>query len=232
MKVLIVEDDRDVAEMVKNGLSSASHTVEIASDGADGSFLARSYDYDAIVLDNSLPKKNGLTVCREIRTSGKTTPIVFLSVNGDENTKISAFEHGADDYMTKPFSIGELQARLRAVTRRAVDVRKPILTLHDLTVDVDKCLVIRSGKEINLTRKEFCLLEYFMRHPETVLSRAVLMEHVWTAESDPFSNTVEAHIRNLRNKLNFGNKKPNLIRNVPGRGYIIEPPISLPKRKN
>src|SRR5579872_7060344 len=118
MKILVVEDDRDTAEMVRNGLVSGNNTVELASDGSNGSFLGRSYDYDAIVLDYSLPKKDGLSVCREVRAAGRSTPIIFLSVNDDQETKIAAFDLGADDYVTKPFSIQELNARLQAVSRR------------------------------------------------------------------------------------------------------------------
>ncbi len=220
MKVLIVEDDPQVAEM------STSNAVDVANDGADGSFMARSYEYDAIVLDYSLPKKNSLIVCEEIRKSGKTTPILFLSSTDDEVTKIQAFEKGADDYITKPFSLGELQARLRAVTRRPKEIKKTLLTLHDLVMDTDKLTVRRGDTDIHLTLKEFCLLEYLMSHPRTLLSRTMLMEHVWSADNDPFSNTLEAHIRNVRRKIN-ANNAPEMIRNIPGRGYIIDEPQNI-----
>ncbi len=223
MKILIVEDDPGIAEVLKEGLAAESHTVEIADNGADGSFLARSFDYDAVVLDYSLPKKNGLIVCKEIRAAGKTTPILFLSVNEDTSIKVDAFNAGADDYVTKPFSIKEFNARLRAVTRRSSTVTKSIIHVRDLIVDTDACLVTRAGKPIGMTRKEYSLLEYFAQHPHTVLSRALIMEHVWTADQDPFSNTVEAHIRNVRKKLNAG-FQPKLIINVPGRGYILDRP--------
>ena len=118
MKILIVEDDKEIARVVRDGLSSDSHTVEIAEDGNEGGFLARNYEYDLIILDNSLPKKSGLTLCKEIRTGGKPVPIIFLSVNNDTDTKVAALESGADDYMTKPFSMAELRARIKAVARR------------------------------------------------------------------------------------------------------------------
>jgi DNA-binding response OmpR family regulator len=132
MKVLVVEDDREVAEMVRNSLAARDNTVELVEDGANGSFLGRSFDYDAIILDNALPKKNGLTVCKEVRASGRTTPILFLSIAGDTETKISALEGGADDFMVKPFSLEELYARIKAITRRPAQVKLPMLVVHNL----------------------------------------------------------------------------------------------------
>ena len=222
MKILIVEDDKDISRILKDGLSSDSFTVEIAEDGNEGSFLARSYKYDAIILDNSLPKKSGLALCKEIRTAGKSVPIIFLSVTSDTDTKVAALEAGADDYMTKPFSITELRARLKAIARRPEEVKpQDHLVAGVLSLDVNKQVVTRGNKNIALTRKEFAVLEYLIRNSGTVLSRTSIMEHAWTADSDPLSNTVEAHIRNLRKKLNLGGK-PNVIINVPGRGYVIE----------
>ncbi len=228
MKLLIVEDDRNTAQMVKEGLASNSHTVEVAADGADGSFMGRSFAYDAIVLDYALPKKNGLVVCKEIRDAGRSTPILFLSVVDDTSIKVAALDTGADDFVTKPFSIQELDARIRALARRPEAIKDPLLRVHDLTLDSDKQIVTRAGKRIKMTRKEFCLLEYFMKHVGSVLSRALIMEHVWTADSNPFSNTVEAHIRNLRKKINISGRQ-NLIANIPGRGYVIDTPENIAK---
>jgi len=228
MKILIIEDDPLIAETLRNGLTSAAHSVEIAENGNDGSFMARSFEYDLIILDYSLPKKDGLVVCREIRALGKQMPIIFLSVTDDPDIKVSAFECGADDYMTKPFSLQELFARIKVLSRRPAKVTTPNLSVHDLVIDPDKNSVVRGERRIRTTRKEFCMLEYLVRHAGTVLSRAMLMEHVWTADSNPFSNTVEAHMRNLRKKINAG-RKPNLIANVPGRGYVIDTPSNLKK---
>lgn len=223
MKILIVEDDKEIVRVVRDGLSSDSHIIEIAEDGNDGAFLARSYEYDLIILDNSLPKKSGLILCKEIRTSGKSVPIIFLSVNSDTETKVAALESGADDYMTKPFSMSELRARIKAVARRPKMVSTyNLLNIGDLALNVDKQIVTRSDKVVALTKKEFNVLEYIVRNAGTIVSRSSIMEHVWTADSDPFSNTVEAHIRNIRRKINIGSKKPDMIRNLPGRGYIIE----------
>lgn len=220
MKILIVEDDKDTAELVRSGLTSEMHTADIAPDGAEGSFLARSYEYDAIVLDYSLPKKDGLMVCKEVRSAGKTTPILFLSINDDTELKVSALNLGADDYLAKPFAFTELSARLRAVTRRVPGAKRSLLKIGNIVLDPGKHQVKRAGKEIRLTRKEFNILEYLLRNQGSIISRALIMEHVWTADSDPFSNTVEAHIRNLRRKINTENM-PNLITNIPGRGYMI-----------
>lgn len=228
MKFLIVEDDLNTATILKDSLTAHSHTVEISSDGADGLFMAKSYDYDAILLDNSLPKKDGLSICREIRSSGKSVPILFMSVDDETDTKLQAFKNGADDYMTKPFALEEMRARIEAVTRRTSTVKNPTMTVHDLSVDLDNHTVSRAGRVIRLTRKEFHMTEYFMRHVGKILSRAQLMEHIWTADGNPFSNTVEAHISNLRNKLNAG-RKPNMIANVPGQGYVLDTPLKLAK---
>jgi DNA-binding response OmpR family regulator len=228
MKILIVEDDRATAEMIRNGLASHDNAVEIAEDGGSGSFMGRSFDYDAIVLDYSLPKKNGLDVCREVRASGRSTPIIFLSIIDDHETKISAFENGADDYMTKPFSLEELRVRLQALERRPALMGKTLLSIEDLTLDTKKHIVARNNKRIHLTRKEFGVLELLMKNIGSVLSRAFLMEKVWSTESNPFSNTVEAHIRNLRKKINSG-KRPDLIANIAGRGYVIDTPENLSK---
>jgi len=226
MKVLIVEDDANTAKVVKDSLAAYSHTVEISDNGSDGLFMAKSYDYDAILLDNSLPGKDGLSVCREIRAAGKNTPIIFMSVDGETDTKLQAFKNGADDYITKPFALDEVRARLDAVTRRTATVKEAALSIADLSIDLNDHTVSRDSRPIHLTRKEFSMLEYFMRNQGKVLSRAQLMEHVWTADGNPFSNTVEAHISNLRNKLNASNKG-NLIANIPGQGYVLDTPDKI-----
>ncbi len=228
MKVLVIEDDRAAADMIKNGLASDSYTVEIAKDGAEGSFLARSYEYDAIVLDYSLPKKDGLVVCEEIRRAGRVTPIIFLSATSDVPVKVNALAAGADDYMTKPFSIEELKARIKTIVRRPAQIKKPVLQVADLILDPIKQTAKRGRKNIRLTRKEFNLLEYMTQNTGTVLSRAILLEHVWTSDSDPLSNTVEAHIRNVRKKIAVRGR-PELIANVQGRGYVIDEPEKIRK---
>lgn len=228
MKVLVVDDDKNMAETVKESLLAYSHTVDISNDGSDASFLARSYDYDVIVLDYNLPKKDGLQVCKDIRLAGKTTPILFLSTTDEVDTKVAAFKAGADDYMTKPFSLEELRARLEVLSRRTPQMKNSVLKVADLTVDQGAHSVTRGDKQIHLTRKEFHMLEYLMKHVGTVVSRSQIMEQVWTSDGNPFSNTVEAHIRNLRRKINIAGM-PNIILNIPGRGYIIDTPENLEK---
>jgi len=213
--------------MLCTGFKTDAHAVDVADNGNDASFMARAYEYDVILLDHALPGKNGLMVCKDIRGLGKTTPIIFISVTGDDSSKIQALDNGADDYLTKPFSLSELHARIRAITRRAPTIKNTELKVHDLTLDPHLHRAIRKGRQIRLTKKEFALLEYMIRNQGIVLSRTMIMEHVWTADSDPFSNTVEAHMRNLRKKISPTGAKHNLIVNIPGHGYIIDTPERL-----
>ena len=221
MKLLIIEDDRDISEFLKTCFEAESYAVDVVHDGAEGSYAARTNEYSAILLDYSLPKKNGVIITQEIRAAGKSTPIIFITVIGELGRKIDAFEKGADDYITKPFSFEELRARVRAITRRPRKIEGKIIQIGDITLNKEKQIVERNNVAIYLTRKEFNLLEYLMSNQDVVLSRGMIMEHVWNADSDPFSNTIESHILNLRKKINAG--RPNdLIRNIPGRGYMIE----------
>lgn len=220
MKILIIEDDLDISSFVKDNLTEDTYSVEIAKDGPDGSFLARTNYYDIIIMDYSLPSKDGVLVCEEIRSSGVETPIIFLTVHTDVKKKVKALEKGADDYMTKPFSIEELKARIQALVRRPRKIESPILIVGDLVLDTQKRTVKRGSTSIYLTRKTYDLLEYLMRNKGTVLSRGSIMEYVWNSDGDPFSNTIEAHILNLRKKINIKGKK-DILKNIPGRGYIM-----------
>ena len=220
MKMLIIEDDRDICELIEYSFKEEGFSVDIALDGERGSFWGRTNVYDIIILDYSLPKKNGHTVCSEIRASGKSSPIIFLSVSYDVDKKVEALERGADDYMTKPFSFEELRARVRTILRRPKKVKNPIIKIGDISMDTNKQEVYKNAKSIYLTRKEYNLLEYLMRSPGAILSRSMIMEHVWDSDSDPFSNTVESHILKIRKKINTDSQK-DLIRNIPGRGYTI-----------
>ena len=221
MKILIVEDDIPMANFIRMGFEADSHIVDVSQDGESGSYSARTNHYDIIILDYSLPKRDGIKVLQEIRQKGINTPIIFLSVIGDTNKKIIALDKGADDYITKPFSFDELKARVKTVLRRPKEIENSVIEIGSLTLDVEKHLVFRKNIVIHLTRKEYSLFEYLVRNRGMILSRGQIMEHVWNADADPFSNTVEAHILNLRKKIQTIDDA-DIIRNIPGRGYIID----------
>lgn len=221
MRILVIEDEKKIADLLKTALKAECFVVDMAEDGEKGSFLARTNDYDLIILDNILPSKEGLVVCREVRGSGKNTPILILSVKSETGTKIDLLNAGADDYLTKPFSFEELLARVRALLRRPKHIEDEILRIDDLTLDTKRQTVKRGRNEIYLTRKEFMLLEYLMKNRGIVLSRGMIMEHVWDMTVDPFSNTIESHILSLRRKIDPHGKR-KFIKTVPGRGYKID----------
>src|SRR5215831_10363985 len=218
MRILVVDDQEEICALLRLALSQHSFSVDVAHDGDKASSLARTNDYDAIILDNILPKKMGLQVCREIRASGKTVPILVLSGVLESATKVAFLDAGADDYLSKPFSIDELLARIRALLRRPKQIVEDILTFADLILNTKAHTVYRGKKEIHLTPKEFMLLEYLLRNNGVVSTRSMILEHVWNMDSDPFSNTIETHILSLRHKLDG---KRNLIQTVPGVGYKI-----------
>lgn len=219
MKVLIIEDDSSIRNVLRMSLEAECFAVDEAEDGDFGSYLARTNDYDIVILDNVLPKKLGRQVCKDIREAGKTMPVLLLSMKSDVLEKISLLDSGADDYMTKPFSFEELLARMRALIRRPTRLEESILYIRNIALNRDRHEVEKDGKAISLTKKEFGLLELLMQHKEKVVSRGQILEHVWDINADPFSNTIEAHILNLRRKLE--DEKRDLIRNIPGRGYKI-----------
>lgn len=222
MKILLIEDNKEITDFLKMGLRSENFAVDVASDGEKGLLCALTNDYDVAVIDKNLPKKDGFEVCKGIRGANKTFPIIMLSVESNPEIKAQLLNAGADDYVSKPFSFEELVARIRAVTRRPKQTNlKHILTANDLILDTKTYSVSRGGKEVRLTRKEFMLLEYLMKNKGAVLSRAMIMERVWDENTDPFSNTFEVHILNLRKKVDGGKNKKKLIITVPGRGYKI-----------
>jgi DNA-binding response OmpR family regulator len=221
MRALVVDDERDLREMLAENLRAECFAVDTAADGTEGSYMARTNEYDIVILDNMLPEKAGTTVCIEIRRTGRTVPILMLSVLGDSWQKVALLNAGADDYLMKPYSFDELMARVRALLRRPTNLVGDVMTIDDLTLDVKQQTVKRGDRGIYLTRKEFMFLAYLMRHQGTVLTRGMIMEHVWDMVSDPFSNTIESHIRGLRKKLNLPGMR-NLIHTVPGRGYKLD----------
>lgn len=220
MRILIIEDDEMVRTSLKQALEAQCYAVDAAEDGEKGSYLARTEDYDLVILDYMMPKKNGKQVCDEIRKSGKTMPILLLSVQSEVKDKVEALDLGADDYMTKPFSFDELVARIRALLRRPHEMIGEILTYEDLVIDLKRKKVTRGKQEVYLTKKEFMLLEYLLRNKESVVTRTMLIDHVWDSTIDAFSNTIESHILSLRKKVDKKRKK--LIQTVPGRGYKID----------
>jgi len=221
MRILLVEDEINIINFLKPSLESECFVVDTAEEGEKAIRLAKINGYDLIILDYMIPKKDGREVCEEIRKAGKVMPILILSVVADTEKKAELLNAGADDYLTKPFSLIELMARVRALLRRPKQIESEIIKINDLKLDSKKNIVTRAGKEIRLTRKEFMLLEYLMRNPGTVLSRGMIMEHVWDMNADPFSNTIESHILSLRKKIGDKGRK-KLIYTLPGRGYKID----------
>lgn len=220
MKILLIDDDKGIVQSLKHSLENECFEVDVAYDGQRGSFLARINEYDLIILDYGLPEKDGRRVCEEIRSDGCLTPVLMLSVQSEPHTKADLLDIGADDYLTKPFSLEELLARVRALLRRPREIKQDILQVDDLIMDTKKHSVKRNGKDIYLTLKEFMLLEYMLRNMGSVLTRSLIVEHVWDMNADPFSNTIEAHISNIRRKIDLPSKT-KLIHTLPGRGYKL-----------
>lgn len=221
MKILIIEDDLKICSFVAESLRAEMYAVDAVHDGESGSYMARTNEYDLIVLDIMLPDKDGLEVCTEIREQGNTVPILVISAQDTPEHKTRLLNAGADDYLAKPFELQELVARIRAILRRPQPIVGEILRVRDIELDAIKNTVHRDGKEIRLTRKEFMLLQYLMQNPDIVLTRGMILEHVWDMSVDIFSNTIESHIMSLRKKIKDTNKKDQVIETVSGRGYKI-----------
>ncbi len=221
MRVLLVEDEHRISAYVKRGLEEQGYAVDVAYTGREALDWVAVVDFDLIVLDVLLPEVNGLTVCRELRSKNIHTPILMLTARDSVDDRVAGLDAGADDYLVKPFAIKELLARLRALARRAGDVPKmSVLQVGDLTLDTRTHRVVRGEKPIELSAKEFAVLECLMREPSRVLSRTVIAEHVWNYETYNDSNVVDVYIRNLRRKLDDAYEL-KLIRTVRGAGYSI-----------
>lgn len=222
MRILIVEDDTDLRESLKSRLESACFAVDCADNGDTGSFMGRTTNYDAILLDLYLPERNGSAVCTELRAAGKTAPILMMSVQGEVPSKVELLNLGADDYVTKPFSFDEVLARIRALVRRPRAVQPNVVRHGHITLDVLRQKVfLKDREEVYLTRKEFVLLEYLMRHEGIVVTRGMLLEHVWDGTLDLFTNTIETHILALRKKVERPGV-PKVIHTISGRGYVFD----------
>ncbi|HSB72345.1 MAG TPA: response regulator transcription factor [Candidatus Methylomirabilis sp.] len=220
MRILLVEDDKKASRVLKKGLEEEGFVVDPALSGDEGEYLAAINEYDLIVLDWLLPGKEGIQVCRDLRTRGLSTPILMLTAKDALGDRVAGLNTGADDYLTKPFAFSELLARIRALLRRAATARPPLLRVADLTLDPVSHRVMRGGGAVNLTAKEFAILEFLMRHAGDVVSRTRLGEHVWEAEHDTLTNLVDVHVSHLRKKIDQRAAVP-LIHTVRGRGYRL-----------
>lgn len=223
MKILLVEDDHKIAAAIKSGLEQESHTIDVAFEGESGYDLASSEKFDVVVLDLMLPKMDGLTICKRLRKENNHVPILMLTAKGQVANRVLGLDSGADDYLPKPFAFNELLARIRAISRRPVQTISPVLDVSDLTLNTVTFEVTRNGKRIELSRKEFALLEYLMRHQGKILTKNQIIDHVWEYDADILPNTVEVYIGYLRNQIDkpFPKKSPLLI-TVRGFGYKIE----------
>lgn len=222
MKILVVEDEHRIAAYIKKGLELKNYVVDLAHDGQDGFDLASSEKYEVIVLDLMLPSLDGLSICKKLREENNHTPILMLTAKSQISDKVVGLDSGADDYLAKPFAFAELLSRIRALSRRPVKLEKNVLKVDDLELDTVQFRVTRSGKVIKLSKKEFALLEFLMRHKGKILSAEQITEQVWSYDSDVLPNTAQVYIGYLRTKVdkNFPKHKP-LINNVRGFGYKI-----------
>jgi two-component system, OmpR family, copper resistance phosphate regulon response regulator CusR len=220
MRILVIEDDPRVASFIRRGLLADKYLVDVAQDGPSGLDLARSKEYNLIVLDLMLPGMAGQEVLSAIRRTNRSVAVLILTARGAVADKVELFEKGCDDYLTKPFAYAELQARVKALLRRGKTQTQDILQVADLRFDLNKRLVTRAGKRIDLTLKEYALLEYLIRNAGQVLPRSMIVEHVWDQSFDSFTNVVDVYIRYLRHKIDQG-FEPKLIRTVRGVGYVL-----------
>jgi len=221
MTILLVEDERKISRFIKRGLELEHYTVDVAFDGEEALKLIEVNGYDLIILDLMLPKKDGIEVCKDIRKNKIETPVLVLTAKDLIDNKIEGLDSGADDYMVKPFAFGELLARVRALLRRERSVRQTKLQINDLVLDPATHEVYRGGKEIQLTSKEYRLLDYFMRRPNQICTRTMIGEHVWGYNFEQNSNVIDVYISYLRKKINgdFSNKMFSTVRDV---GYRLK----------
>ncbi|AMJ65253.1 response regulator transcription factor [Hymenobacter sp. PAMC 26628] len=223
MRILLVEDEPSVAAFLHQGLSEQGYTVDLAADGLLGLTRAQATRYDCLILDQLLPGLGGLEVCRQVRAHDAGVPILILTALGETDDKIRGLDAGADDYLVKPFAFEELLARLRALVRRRTEAPAPAAPLHlaDLTLDPAAKRVTRAGQAVQLTAREFALLEYLLRHQNRVVGRADLLEHVWDLSFDTGSNVVDVYINFLRKKIDKG-FDTKLIHTLVGMGYMMK----------
>ena len=221
MRILLVEDEPRAAQMLARGLREQTYAVDVAGDGDEALYHASITDYDAVILDVMLPQRDGFSVCQQLRASGSTVPVLMLTARDEIESRIEGLDSGADDYVTKPFDFGELLARLRALTRRG---HRPLtaqrLTVGSLEIDTRARRVTRAGTVLELTAREYALLEFLMLHAGAVVGRALIAEHVWDNAYDPMSNVVDVYVRRLRTKLAQAGCD-QIIKTRRGAGYIL-----------
>ena len=220
MRILVIEDEVKVASFIKKGLEAEKYAVDLAYDGKSGVEVALTYDYDLLILDLMLPGLSGSDVLKSVRSKKSDLPILVLTARDGLRDKLTHFEKGCDDYLTKPFAFAELVMRVKALLRRSAPDRRNALQIADLILDRNTRKVTRSGKSIELTAKEFAILEFLMSNAGNVCSRNMIIEHVWDQSFDPFTNVVDVYIRYLRNKIDR-NCDPKLIHTVRGVGYVL-----------
>ena len=221
MKILVIEDEKKVANFLQKGLKEEQFVVDVAYDGLEGEHLATTNDYDLILLDIMLPGKDGIEILKTLRQRQINIPVIMLTAKEMVEDKLEGFNAGCDDYISKPFSFEELLVRIRAVLRRGSGALSNVLTFADLTLDLISHKVIRDGREIELTAKEYTLLEYLVRNPNRVLTRTMIAEHVWDYNYDSFTNVIDVYINYLRNKVDRG-FATKLIHTVRGVGYVLK----------
>jgi heavy metal response regulator len=220
VRVLLIEDEPGVAAFVRRGLREAGFAVDHADNGGDGCHLACAEPYDLIVLDLMLPGRDGFSILRELRGRGITTPVICLTARDTVDDRVKGLDLGADDYLAKPFSFTELLARIRAILRRGVALAANPIAVGDLTLDVATRQVHRAGRRIDLSAREYALLEYLAKHAGQVLSRTMILEKVWDINQDPLTNVVDVHVNRLRKKIDHGFAKP-LVHTIRGVGYVL-----------
>jgi DNA-binding response OmpR family regulator len=219
MRVLIIEDEEKVAEFIRKGLQQEGYAVDVVRDGEEGAYQGENFEYDAVILDLMLPKLPGLEVLKKIRARHLNLPVLILTAKGSVEDKVTGLDHGANDYLVKPFAFAELSARIRALLRRGAQ-ESTTLRLADLEMNTATRTTTRAGRKIDLKLKEFSLLEFLLRNARRTVTRTMIIEHVWDIHFDSVSNVVDVHINSLRNKIDRG-FTPVLIHTVRGVGYVL-----------
>jgi len=221
MRLLVVEDEKKVSSFIKKGLEEEGYAVDVAFDGKTGLQMAMDRVHDLIVLDIHLPGMDGLSLLHRLRTAKVSTPVLLLTVRANIEDKVLGLDSGADDYLTKPFAFQELVARIRALLRRQTEAELPVLRFADLILDPARRVVLRGGKKIDLTAKEYALLDYFIRNPGRVLTRTMIVEHVWDYNFDSMTNIIDVYVNYLRRKID-SDREHKLIHTVRGVGYVLK----------